>query len=76
MTYTDINNNTPVNLKGIYGLDLFKGLINHKNADSFHFYKGTYNYTTNPNQKLESAIFVAYANQESVYYGEFSANNF
>ncbi len=72
MTYLDITNNAPANFLGAYGTDLFAGLIKQKNADSFHFYKGTYTYTINPNQKLESAIFVAYSNDVPVYYGEFA----
>lgn len=72
MTYAEIQNNAPANFLGAYGIDLFAGLMKLKDADAFNFYKGTYTYTSNPNQKLESAIFVAYANQEPVYYGEFA----
>jgi hypothetical protein len=71
MTYQDISNNPPANFLGAYGIDLFAGLMKLKGADAFNFYKGTYTYTTNPNQKLESAMFVAYANEEPVYYAEY-----
>lgn len=73
MTYTDLNNNRPEDFIGAYGIDLFEGLKVEKEADAFHFYKGTYNYSTNPEQKLESAIFIAYANGQPVYYADFSS---
>lgn len=75
MTYSDLMPNLPENVIGVYGIDLFAGLMKTKNADAFHFCKGTYTYSTNPNQKLESAIFIAYANGAPVYYADFMPIN-
>jgi hypothetical protein len=43
-------------------------------ADAFHFYRGTYTYTTNPGVKMSGIVFVATANGAPVYYADFIPN--
>jgi len=74
MTYDDINSSTSSELLAFIGLDLFAGLIAEKNADAFHFYKGTYTYTTNPGVKMSCIVFVATANGAPVYYADYIPN--